>query len=141
MRDVLRNLNIVPDLILVSSARRTLQTLEALEPWDETPLVEPLDSLYLATAGQLLATVSGIAETVRSAMVIGHNPGLHEFALALLGDQAERPLDTAAAQLAADYPTGALAEFTVPVSWRAVGQGGTRLERFIDPRDLGPKHD
>src|SRR5271163_4852142 len=62
----MRRLGLVPDVILVSSARRTLQTLEALEPWDENPLIEPMDKLYLATAPQLLAILRGISDTVRS---------------------------------------------------------------------------
>ncbi|HEY5300363.1 MAG TPA: histidine phosphatase family protein, partial [Acetobacteraceae bacterium] len=55
MRSVMRDLSLVPDLVLVSPSRRTLETLEALEPWDDTPLIETIDSLYLATAPRLLA--------------------------------------------------------------------------------------
>ena len=52
MRQAMRDLGLIPDVILVSSARRTLETLEALEPWDDTPLVECLDALsrHVATA-------------------------------------------------------------------------------------------
>src|SRR5437868_14410257 len=49
MRQAMRDLGLQPDIILVSSSRRTLETLEALEPWDETPLVEPMDALYMAS--------------------------------------------------------------------------------------------
>ena len=37
---MMQAVGLAPDIVLVSSARRTLQTLEALEPWDDTPLVE-----------------------------------------------------------------------------------------------------
>ncbi len=137
MREVMRDLGLEPDLILVSSARRTLQTLAALEPWEETPLVEAMDGLYLATGAALLAALNGVAETARSVLLIGHNPGLHDLALALAG-----PLDTANGamrQLAEGYPTGALAEFTVPGPWPALIEGGARLVRFVAPRDL-PDH-
>ena len=43
-----------PRSVLVSPARRTQETLEALEPWEETPLVESVDQLYLAGRAQLL---------------------------------------------------------------------------------------
>ena len=43
MRHAMHELGLEPDVVLVSSARRTLQTLEALEPWEDTPLVEPMD--------------------------------------------------------------------------------------------------
>jgi phosphohistidine phosphatase len=134
MRGVMRDLGLEPDLILVSSSRRTLQTLGALEPWDETPLVEPLDTLYLATGSALLAALNTVAETARSVLLIGHNPGLHDLALALAG-----PLDTANSamrNLGEGYPTGALAEFTVPGPWHSLAEGTARLVRFVAPRDL-----
>ena len=86
----------------------------------------------------MLTVVQGVAETVRSVMVIGHNPGLHDFARTLLGDQAEQPGDDGARALAGGYPTGALAEFTVAGRWAGLGYGGGRLERFIDPREIEP---
>ncbi len=134
MRDVMRDLGLEPDLILVSSARRTLQTLAALEPWEETPLVEAMDGLYLATGAALLTALNGVAETARSVLLIGHNPGLHDLALALAG-----PLDAANGEmrnLGEGYPTGALAEFTIPGPWHGLTEGGARLVRFVAPRDL-----
>jgi phosphohistidine phosphatase len=41
-----------------------------------------------------------------------------------------------AQQLAAGFPTGALAEFTIAHGWRELGEGGGRLVRFVCPRDL-----
>ena len=134
MRNVMRDLGLEPDLILVSSARRTLQTLAALEPWNETPIVEAMDGLYLASGAALLATLNSTAETARSVLLIGHNPGMHDLALALAG-----PLDTANAAMRAlceGYPTGALAEYTVPGPWGSLSEGGARLVRFVAPRDL-----
>ena len=136
MRQALRQLSLSPDVVLVSSARRTLQTLEALGPWDETPLIEPMDALYLASAPELLAVLNGVAETARSVMLIGHNPGLHELAVLLAGEQGMESGTKAARQLAEGYPTGALAEFTVPGRWEQLCGGGARLLRFVAPRDL-----
>lgn len=133
MRQAMLGLALAPDVVLVSSSRRTLQTLEALEPWEETPIVEPMDALYLATAPQLLQVLNKVAETARSVLLIGHNPGLQELALLLAGS-ARDPAD--ARRLAEGYPTSALAEFTVPGSWRSLSQGGARLHRFLAPRDL-----
>jgi phosphohistidine phosphatase len=133
MRQAMLGLALSPDVVLVSSARRTLQTLEALEPWDETPIIELMDALYLATAPQMLKVLNGVAETARSVMVIGHNPGLHEVAVQLAGS-ARDPAD--ARRLAEGFPTGAMAEFVVPGAWRALAAGGARLHRFVCPRDL-----
>jgi phosphohistidine phosphatase len=132
MRQTMRDLGLTPDLVLVSSARRTLETLEALEPWPDTPLVEPMDALYLATAGQLLDALREVPETVRSVLLIGHNPGMHDLALTLCADTAA----PAARQLAAQFPTAALAEFTIGSPWSRVMPGSGRLVRFLTPRAL-----
>ena len=129
-----------PDLVLVSSARRTLQTLEAIGPLPETTRVTPLDALYLASVGQLLETLAGVEEDVRRVLLIGHNPGLHELALRLAGAPAMASGEDAAARLAEGFPTGALAAFTLAGPWWAVGEDGgedgARLAGFLAPRDL-----
>ena len=136
MRQAMRDLGLVPDVVLVSTARRTMETLEALEPWDDTPLIEPLDSLYLAEPMQLIAALHGVAETVRSVLLIGHNPGMHDLALSLAGPQAMRGGGERERGLAAGFPTGALAEFVVAGSWWDLREGGGRLVRFLTPRML-----
>ena len=136
MRQAMQDLGLSPDLVLVSSARRTLQTLEALEPWVDTPLVEPMERLYLADLQALLDVLRAVAPTVRSVLLIGHNPGLHDLAVALIGAQAAAPPDDMTRQLAEGYPTGALAEFAVTGPWAELDIGGGRLQRFFAPRDL-----
>lgn len=136
MRAAIRELGLVPDLVLVSPARRTMETLRALEPWDETPLVEPVEALYLGSSTQLLIVLRGVADMVRSVLLIGHNPGLHELALALLGPPEQASASDAAHRLAAGFPTAALAEFTIPTPWCGLEPGDGRLMRFLTPREV-----
>jgi phosphohistidine phosphatase len=136
MRQAMRDLGLAPDVVLVSTARRAVETLEALEPWDDTPLVEPMDSLYLANPIQLTAALHGVAETVRSVLLIGHNPGLHDLALTLAGPRAMASGGETERALVAGFPTGALAEFVVAGSWWDLREGGGRLVRFLTPRML-----
>ncbi len=136
MRRAMRDLGLAPDVVLVSSARRTLQTLEALEPWDRTPLVAPMDSLYLAPPDQMLEALAGVSESARSVLLLGHNPGMHDLALALLGDRVEDFANPDIRRLAEGYPTGALAEFAIPDTWASLAAGGGHLTRFLSPRDL-----
>ena len=136
MRQAMHDLGLAPDVVLVSTARRTMETLEALEPWDDTPLIEPMDSLYLATPTQLIAALQGVAETVRSVLLIGHNPGLHDLAMALVGSSAIRSGGDSERALVRGFPTGALAEFLIAGSWRDLSEGGGRLVRFLTPRML-----
>jgi phosphohistidine phosphatase len=134
IRHAMHEFGLIPDLVLVSSARRTVETMNALEPWDDTPLIEPMDDLYLASEALLLATLQAVAETVRTVLLIGHNPGLHDLSV-LLADQnasAAKPLDL----VREGFPSGALAEFTVTGPWFRLGAGGARLVRFLTPRML-----
>jgi phosphohistidine phosphatase len=136
MAEAMRELGLAPDIVLVSSARRTLQTLEALTPFEDGALIEPMDALYLAPWSRLLDELRRVPETARSVLLIGHNPGLHDLALALAGPVSLARGGPEAKRLAEGYPTGALAEFTIASSWRQLEAGGARLVRFLAPRDL-----
>lgn len=132
----MRKAGLAPEVVLVSTASRTRQTLEALENapvWHEWPNIELLPQLYMATPTQIIGHLRSLPETVRSALVIGHNPGLHELALELAG--SSKP-DAATARIDAGYPTGALAEFLITTSWKQLGRGGASLKRFLLPRDV-----
>ena len=136
MRRVMIDLGLTPDLILVSTARRTLETLQGLEPWDETPLIEPMEALYLASADQLMTVLRGVAETVRSVLLIGHNPGMHDLALSLTAHPVAPEVRAAADRLGQGFPTAALAEFSVGASWSRIGPGAGRLVRFVTPKEM-----
>ncbi len=65
-------------------------------------------------------------------MLIGHNPGLHDLALALAsaGTQLER--------LEAKFPTAALATLTIPkATWRRLSQANAVLAAYVVPKQLG----
>ena len=136
MRTAMEGLGLTPDVVLVSTARRTMQTLAAFEPWAETPVVDALDSLYLAPASGVLKAIQGVGATARSVMLVGHNPGLHDAAMLLVGAQAASFDSKDISALSAGFPTGAMAEFAVAVPWDTLGEGGGRLVRFLCPRDL-----
>lgn len=137
VRTAIRAMGLVPDLALVSSSRRTLQTLEALSPWDRPPSVRPLDALYLAPAEDIIAAIGEVGEEVGCLLVVGHNPGLHEAAvrIAQSGLHAGSGLDREMAQLQSAFPTGALAVFEC-AGWAALGESTASLLRFVVPRDL-----
>ena len=132
----MRDLGLAPDVVLVSSATRTQATVAALEPWEDTPITETMEALYLADPAKLLGVLHGVAETVRSVLLVGHNPGMHELAVTLVGAHAMTQSNEMTRRLAARYPTGALAEFAVAGPWSSLGEAGGRLVRFLLPRDL-----
>lgn len=135
MAAAMRNLGLAPDVVLVSSARRTLETLEALAPLPDNPIIAPRDDLYLASWEGLLRAIQGVPESARSVLVLGHNPGLHELAIALAGSAAiARSGD--GKRLAEAFPTATLAEFSLALPWRMLDIGGAKLVRFLAAADL-----
>jgi phosphohistidine phosphatase len=132
----MRKAGLAPDVVLVSTATRTQQTLEVLEReevWDEWPNIDTLPQLYMASASQVRDALRDLPESVRSVLVIGHNPGLHELALSLIGTAPDRP---ELKRIEDSFPTAALAEFLVTTPWRRLGPGGASLLRFVTPKDL-----
>ena len=133
VRGVLSGLGVRPDLVLVSSARRTLQTMGALEPWDAAPAVEPLDSLYLASAADLLSALRTGGREAGCVMLVAHNPGLHDLALLLSGPGSDA---AGRARLEDAFPTASLAVLSVAGRWSDLDAGGGVLRHFVRPADL-----
>jgi phosphohistidine phosphatase len=126
------------DLVMVSPAIRAKQTWELV--WeamrDRVPLpqVEFLPELYSADPAQLLQTIRNARTTdARQLMLVGHNPSMHELALALTsgGDAAARQA------LAGNLPTCGLAvlEFDAE-DWNDVAFRRGQLVVFVSPKIL-----
>ena len=128
---------IAPDLVLCSTALRTRQTLElvleGLVSDARGPRILFDDGLYLAESAALLGRIQRVTPAVGHVMVIGHNPGLHELVLRLVGKGRAADLT----RLAEKFPTAALAVITfVEADWRHVAAGQGLLERFAVPAQL-----
>ncbi len=136
MRQLIQSERISPDLIYVSGARRTMETLERLQPWDKPPKVEVKEALYMADAPEILQLLREVLDTARSVLLIGHNPGLQELAVLLIGGQDHAAGDPLGRRLADADPTGALAQFALDGSWSRIGKGSAKLTRFVAPREL-----
>ena len=132
----------LPDVVLVSTAVRTQQTWEivreAMRDAAEDPAPEPqvefMAELYGADPAQLLQIIR-MAEAAdpRRLMVIGHNPGMHELALALTGSGDA----TAKKALEDNLPTTGLAVFDFAIEdWNEVAFRRGTLVRFTSPKLL-----
>ena len=127
----LREQDIVPELVLCSTARRARETLERMEPALGGRAVRVEPELYGASAGALLEHLRGVPDAVGSVLLIGHNPGLQRLALELA-----RPAPILH-ELEAKYPTAALAMLVLQgPSWRDLDRGTAELVGFVRPRDL-----
>lgn len=122
-----------PELVLCSTAVRTRETLELVTDELDSPPVEYDPGLYLAGPGRLLRTVRATDDDVRSVMVIGHNPGIHTFALGL----CDRSTGSDLRRLEKKFPTAAVAVLKFNVdSWAEIDQGKGRLVEFMRPKGL-----
>ena len=135
VRTTIARLGLVPELVLVSSARRTRETLELLEPLPGSPRIRRSSDLYLASPRQILDAVAEVSANTSSMLVIGHNPGLHDLAMMLAGAHAMSIGLAGSRRLARGFPTAALAEFSLAGDWRALPEGA-RLIRFLTSHDL-----
>ena len=128
-----RELDADPELVLCSTAQRTRETLDmVLSGFSATPIIATERGLYLAGAESMLDRLRDIEAGVKRAMIIGHNPGLHEPAV-MLAQKGPAQLTSA---LARKFPTGALATFRVDAAWAELDPGACRLDAFVIPAEL-----
>ena len=127
-----------PNLVLVSPAIRAHQTWEiaweAMKKRVRQPRVEILPELYGADPSQLLQIIRAASSAdPKALMLVAHNPGMHELALALTGsgDAAGRKA------LTDNLPTSGLAILDFAgADWDDVAFRRGRLVLFVSPKLL-----
>jgi phosphohistidine phosphatase len=124
---------IAPGLILCSPAVRARQTLELVLPHLPDATVAYEDNLYLATGPALLARMRELGSKPEHVMVVGHDPGMHDLAVEIIGEGEPQKLRA----LAAKFPTAALAVIHFKArSWSKLAAGTGHLELFQTPKTL-----
>jgi phosphohistidine phosphatase len=128
----LRQQGIAPVIVLCSSARRARETLAVVAPAFGSATEHVVeDGLYAASAADLLNRLRRIPDRTASAMIIGHNPGLQDLAVTLVGHGPWLQ------RLREGFPTTALAVLRSPIaSWGELGPGGAKLIDFVVPGQL-----
>ena len=127
MGRVLSDRGLTPDLALVSTARR------ARETWAEAAFafpaarVQSLRPLYLASAQQIDQSIAANRDEAQVLILVGHNPGLHEFCLAHM----RGPASVARNQMIENFPTAAAAVFSLAAN------GELAFDDLLLPRDHG----
>ena len=134
MGAAMRERKLRPGLILCSPSVRTRQTLAlaAPEAWDSPPEVRFEERLYGAGSQTLFKALRELAEDIVHVMIVGHNPGLQELAIALA------PPGSAARQLFTEkLPAAAVACFDFDIErWEKLKPGTGRLRHAITPKSL-----
>ena len=111
MGKLLLEKELIPELILTSSALRARQTADLLaEAMQYQGEIREIDDLYMAEADEILGVLKDVPNGLERIMIIGHNPGL-ESLLPMLTGHIEA------------LPTAAIAYLSLPVDeWKKVGK-------------------
>jgi phosphohistidine phosphatase len=125
---------LVPDLALVSMARRAQLTWALAEPGLGKPVKkQDSDVIYEAAADDILAVVKSVNKAVGTLIVVGHNPGFEQLATLLMQDDG----GAAGARLREKFPTAAVAVLSFGGNWADIGPHSCKLEHFVTPKMLG----
>ncbi|RFB78903.1 SixA phosphatase family protein [Methylovirgula sp. 4M-Z18] len=137
----LKDEQLIPDAAIVSDTARTRQTLsDVLEHFggEAAVLVQMEPHVYDASPATLLKVMRHASNKTKSVLLVGHNPGIHQFAVDLIG-YGDR---YAAQRLASKYPTAALTVIDFDIeSWREVQVKSGRLDRFVTSAHFGEIED
>jgi phosphohistidine phosphatase len=117
----LRDLGLVPRLVLCSPVVRTRQTLEALR-LDADSTISYERRIYQNDVDLLLDLITATPDDAESVLVIGHNPALHQ----LVADLGAPELDR--------FPTSACAVLTIEAAWADLAPGGAVLSSYWTPK-------
>lgn len=124
MGRLLREMDLTPDLILCSTAKRARTTagLVAEEAGYEGEIIL-LRDLYAAGPEAFIEALAEVEDAHQCVMVVGHNPGLEELLEALTGEY--QPM-----------PTAALAQVDLPIAgWSELdGEVEGKLSGFWSPK-------
>ncbi len=138
MAHYLKDEDLVPDLVLVSPARRTMETWDLVQPVLGDIEIRPEGRIYEAPVSRLLTVLHEVEPEAHTLMMIGHNPGFEDLA-ALLAGEGDRD---SILRMGQKYPTAGIAVIDFPSrSWRDVTRKSGRLERFATPKSLGTGED
>lgn len=120
-----------PDLALVSPARRALETWQAAAEAFPRATERQDPSLYAASAVRLAAVVRDAAPAGDIVMMVGHNPGIHQYAIHLAIQAGAT--EARAKPLFERFPTATAAVFAMDPAGRPA------FERLLLVRDLKDK--
>lgn len=125
MGELIAKRGLVPEIILSSPAQRAVQTAHLVK--DSAGFSIPLildDRIYEASPQTLKQIVTGLPNEIKSAMLVGHNPGIEGFIRNISG--RTEPM-----------PTGSLAVIDIDTHfWSDVDSDSGNIIDIIRPKEL-----
>jgi phosphohistidine phosphatase len=123
---------LLPDLVVLSPATRTVQTWSRIAAaLSGVPRVTQDERIYNASAETLADVIREGGGDAPTLLLIGHNPGMHDLAVELIGSG-----DVAAREdLKERLPTSGLIVIDFAFDdWAALQDQAGRLVRYVSPR-------
>jgi phosphohistidine phosphatase len=127
-----------PDVVLCSTARRTVETLGLIKAdLGDAVTVEFEESLYLAEPPHLMQRLRSLDDAAKAVMFIGHNPGIAQFAQQLCASPKDAAEEKTHKRMREKFSTCAVAVIQSSAkAWRDVRPGTAKLKDFMRPKDL-----
>lgn len=123
-----------PAHVVLSPARRVQETWQHLSAALGTaPATSTDDNVYEATVQDIVDIVSKTPASVRSLMVVGHNPSLQEAALMLIASGDIEARERVREKLP---PAGLVVIDFAFDDWTKLHPQSGRLERFVTPKSI-----
>jgi len=116
------------DVVLCSTATRARQTLANTGIAEDGVTVRYSERLYDTTPGTMVDEINGVADTVSTLLVVGHEPTISALAIGLAG--ADGTDADAVERLSQKFPTSAIAILTVAGAWKSLELNGAALVGF-----------
>ncbi len=117
---------IKPDAILSSPAIRAQRTAEILrDKMKSGTKISYMEELYLSSADTMKNLLLHQQNDLQTIMMIGHNPGISDFAGRLTGGEILK------------IPKGAVLALHLPIeNWSEIVDGKSSIDFFINPRQF-----
>lgn len=131
----LHHLEIKPEKIISSPATRAKQTCESYCEQLNIPRnkIEWNSEIYAAYTVTLLHILTAQPETVKSIMLVGHNPAMEDLLVHLCGDST---MDNQRQENGKLLTTGNVAEITVSVPWKQLVMHDAEFNFLLRPKEL-----
>jgi phosphohistidine phosphatase len=120
--------NYNPDHIISSTAIRAQETASIVnEALIKNCPIEHSVKLYLAEPDNIFSLISNTADHVERLLVVGHNPGLQQFAMTLAGTGDKKKFR----EMRSNFPPRALAVYNIDIeSWKEIAPQKGELRDF-----------
>lgn len=127
MAQLLKQHGIVPHSIVSSPARRAKKTAQIFADnlFGDDSMIGYVSEIYEASLTDLMAITKKTDEKIECCMLVGHNPGMTDFANALLQDRK---------QYIENIPTSGIVVLKLDLdSWKSLTTGSASLLHFLYP--------